>query len=218
MKHALFVDFDGTISSRDIGYAVFNHFSGGKNDELLPDWKSGKITTRECLLAEAAMVKASKDEIIDFIDKIDIDNTFPDFVKLCKDNDIPLTILSDGMDFYIKHHLNKSNLNHIKYHTNHAILEDNTIKIEFTRVNKKCPSCGICKGELIREFKQEMDEEYKIIFIGDGYSDACGAKEADYLFAKKDLVEFCNEHSLNYYSYSNFDDVTKKLRELEIIR
>lgn len=217
MKYAVFSDFDGTISARDVGYAVFHHFSGGKNDEFLPDWKSGKMTTRDCLLAEAALVKASADEIIEFIDKIDIDQTFPAFVKMCDKNDMPLMILSDGMDFYIKHLLAKHNLSHLKYLTNHARLVDNTIKIEFPRQNKSCPSCGICKGEIIQEFKQEQTEEYRIIFIGDGYSDACGAKEADYLFAKKDLVKYCNDKNINYFNYTSFTDVTDKIKELGII-
>ncbi len=218
MKYAVFSDFDGTISARDVGYAVFHNFSNGKNDEILPDWKSGRMTTRDCLLAEVAMVKAPADDIIDFIDKIDIDRTFPAFVKLCEKNKFPLIIVSDGMDFYIKHLLGKNNLNHLKYYTNHAQLVNNTIQIEFPRENKNCHSCGICKGEIISEFKEDNNNDVKIIFVGDGYSDACGAREADILFAKKDLVEYCCKNKISYYPYDSFEDVTDKLFELGIVK
>ena len=65
MKLALFTDFDGTISKRDVGYSLFHHFSDGKNDLFLPDWKEGRMTTRECLLKEAELVTATKAELVD---------------------------------------------------------------------------------------------------------------------------------------------------------
>jgi 2,3-diketo-5-methylthio-1-phosphopentane phosphatase len=213
MNLAVFCDFDGTISLRDVGYSVFHHFSNGKNEELLPDWFSGKMTTRDCLIAEAEMVNASSEELYDFVDKIDIDPTFPGFVDLCDSNQVPLSILSDGLDFYIKHLLGKNKLSHLKFVTNKAILEDNKIRIEFPHDNVECKSCGICKGEVIQNFRKNQNGEYKIIFIGDGYSDACAAKEADILFAKKDLVDYCNKNNIDYLSYDNFCDVQSHLIE-----
>jgi len=211
MKLAVFSDFDGTISTQDVGYSVFHHFSKGKNDEILPDWISGKMTTRDCLIAEAEMVNASSQELYSFIDKMDIDPTFPEFVKLCNSNQIPLSILSDGLDFYIKHLLVKHNLSHINFVTNKAILKDNKIRVEFPHDNIECKSCGICKGEIINRFRQKQNGENKIVYIGDGYSDACAAKEADILFAKKDLVVYCTNNNIDYISYDNFGDVQSYL-------
>ena len=82
MRTAVFCDFDGTITRRDVGYNIFHHFSGGKNDALLPDWKARRMTTRECLLREAAMVKASAEEIYRFIDQFEIDPGFGDQVAI----------------------------------------------------------------------------------------------------------------------------------------
>ena len=95
---------------------------------------------------------------------------------------------------------------------------NNTIQIEFPRENKNCHSCGICKGEIISEFKEDNNNDVKIIFVGDGYSDACGAREADILFAKKDLVEYCCKNKISYYPYDSFEDVTDKLFELGIVK
>ena len=218
MKLAVFCDFDGTISMRDVGYSVFNHFSNGKNDELLPDWFSGKMTTRDCLIAEAEMVNASSEELYDFIDKIDIDPTFTEFVGICDSNDIPLSILSDGLDFYIKHLLAKNNLNHLQFITNRAILEDNKIKVEFPYDNEECESCGICKGEVIKKFRKKHNSDFNIVYVGDGYSDACAAKEADILFAKKDLVDYCKNNNIEYLNYDNFNDVTTYLIEQGLLK
>ncbi len=217
MKTAIFSDFDGTISLKDVGYSLFHHFSNGKNDELLPDWKSGVMSTRDCLLAEAAMVNASPDEIYKFIDTIGIDPDFPKLLTICQEKSIPLQILSDGLDIYIKYLLEKANLTNLDFLANHAELVNNTIEITFDHENKRCQRCGICKGEIISGFRESKDEPYQIIFIGDGYSDICAAKEADILFAKKDLKEYCIKEDINFISYTHFDEIVLELKQRNIL-
>ena len=217
MKYAIFSDFDGTISTRDVGYSLFHHFSGGRNDALLPDWKAGRMTSREVLVAEAEMVDASPEQIYEFIDSIGIDQEFPTLMNLCAINEIPIKILSDGLDVYIKYLLEKADLSHLDFKANNAKLIDNTIKIHFNHTNKSCTSCGICKGEVIKDFRESQTEPYQIIFIGDGYSDVCATKEADILFAKKDLKEYCIKNEINFIPYNNFDDIMLILKEKKII-
>lgn len=214
MKTALFCDFDGTISRRDVGYAIFNHYSEGKNDELLPDWKDGKLSTRDCLLFEAAMVKASAKDVYNFIDRFEIDDSFNKFVKLCENNCSPLFIVSDGLDFYIDYILKKHNLSHLNYVANTGKLENDGITIDFPHQNETCPRCGICKGEQIKQFRNKMKDKYRIIFVGDGYSDTCAVSEADVVFAKKDLEQYCLSNKISYYKYETFDDVSQKIVEL----
>lgn len=217
MKTAIFSDFDGTISLKDVGYSLFHHFSDGRNDALLPAWKSGEMTTRDCLLAEAEMVQATPEEIYAFIDTIGIDSDFPKLLTICQEQSIPLKILSDGLDVYIKYLLEKANLQNLDFLANKATLVNNTIEINFDHDNKNCKSCGICKGEIIQEFRDDHKEPYRIIFIGDGYSDVCAAKEADILFAKKDLKEYCTTKQIPYIPYNNFMDIILDLKQKEII-
>lgn len=216
MITAIFSDFDGTISKRDVGYNIFHHFSGGRNDAILPDWKSGKMTTRECLNMEAEMVHATKEEILKFIDDFDIDNHFKTFVDKCREADHPLMLLSDGLSFYIEHILGKNGLSHLKFIANVGTLENNSITVSYPYDNKSCKRCGICKGERLRDFKESCKEECRTVFIGDGYSDACAAAEADILFAKKDLKRYCTDKNISFFSYNDFGDVIKELTNLGI--
>ncbi len=217
MKTAIFSDFDGTISLKDVGYSLFHFFSDGKNDALLPAWKSGEMSTRDCLLAEAEMVNATPEEIYAFIDKIGIDMAFPKLLTICQEKSIPLKILSDGLDVYIKYLLEKEGLGGLDFLANHAELVNNTIEISFQHTNKECKSCGICKGEILREFRENHDEPYQIVFIGDGYSDVCAAKEADILFAKKDLKEYCTNNDIKFIPYDNFNEIITELKQRDII-
>ena len=213
-KCLIAVDFDGTISERDVGYSFFHHFSGGKNDELLPFWKSGEMSTRECLIREAALVKTSKEKAYKFLEDFKLDKAFPEFVKTCREQDISLTIISDGLDFYIEFLLNKFDLTGIKAISNKAIFENGGISIMFPYDNRRCQSCGSCKEERIEDLKKQHPGEADVVFIGDGYSDVCAVKAADVLFAKKDLKKYCDDNSIEYLDYNDFNDVKSKLVDL----
>ncbi len=216
VKTAVFCDFDGTISRRDVGYNLFHHFSGGKNDELLPAWIEGTLSTRDCLRQEAAMVHASPQTILAFLDRFDIDQTFVPFEARCRAAGVPVTVMSEGMDFYIKHILSRYGLGHLPLKCNTGLLEKGTIRIEFPHINHTCKGCGNCKGERIAEYRQSAPG-CRTVFVGDGYSDACAAREADLLFAKKDLKDYCEKHNIEYNSYGTFEDVASKLLKLGIL-
>ncbi|MDP2363567.1 MAG: 2-hydroxy-3-keto-5-methylthiopentenyl-1-phosphate phosphatase, partial [Ignavibacteria bacterium] len=56
----IFVDFDGTITSQDVGEAIFRKFGDGdKTDRIIEDLLSDKISSRQCW-----------DELCDSVDKI----------------------------------------------------------------------------------------------------------------------------------------------------
>jgi len=207
---SVFCDFDGTVAQRDVGYSLFSHFSSGKNKELLPDWKSKRLSTRDCLTMEAAMVNASASEILGYLDQFALDSGFAKFVTLCRGNDVPIAIISEGMDFYIEYILAKSDLSDLPVICNRGLLTNNRIMISFPFSNEHCDWCGSCKGERMAEYRA-IAGDTRLVFVGDGYSDACAAAEADVLLAKKDLVEHCEAENIPYNSFKDFDDVTNHL-------
>ncbi len=208
---AIFCDFDGTVARRDVGYHLFHHFSGGRNDALLPDWKAGRLSTRDCLRLEAEMVRAAPDEILAFLDGFDLDPTFPRFARFCREHDLPLVILSEGMDFYIKKLLGKHGLDGLTVFSNIGHFENGGLRIEFPHRKRTCAGCGNCKAARIAEYRHRFGGDCRAIFIGDGYSDACGAGEADEVFAKKDLQKYCDAEGISYNAFADFDDVINQL-------
>lgn len=210
---AIFCDFDGTISTRDIGYHLYHHFSNGRVEELIPRWKAGHLTTRDCLILEGEMVRASADEIYQFVDQCEIDPTFPEFAALLKAQNVPLLVASEGMEFYIKRLLARHGLDWLPVSSNIGHMENNGIRMEFPNSARHCPGCGNCKAARMAEYRQSITGESRIVFIGDGYSDACGAREADLVFAKKDLVQYCQDERISYTGFDNFHDVWRELKQ-----
>jgi 2-hydroxy-3-keto-5-methylthiopentenyl-1-phosphate phosphatase len=214
----IFCDFDGTVARRDVGYHLFHHFSGGKNVELVRDWKAGLISSREILIREAALISASPVEIYQFLDSFDLSPGFEEFVRLCHCNGSPPVLLSEGMDFYIRYLLSHHGLEGLEVVSNQGELADGTIKIRFPYENRKCRRCGSCKGERIVEYRARHGDRPHTVFIGDGLSDVCAIEHADILFAKKDLERYCQEHGIAYNSFSDFFDVAERMTELGLLK
>jgi 2-hydroxy-3-keto-5-methylthiopentenyl-1-phosphate phosphatase len=63
----------------------------------------------------------------------------------------------------------------------------------------------------MKEYRHRLGHDCRVVFVGDGYSDACGADEADLVLAKKDLIRYCEDKGISYNSYRSFDDVTSLL-------
>lgn len=214
MHTAVFCDFDGTITRRDVGYNLYHHFSNGRVEELIPEWQAGRLSTRDCLTLEVEMVSATADEVYQFVDQFEVDTTFPEFAARLKAQNLPLMVASEGMEFYIKRLLARHELDYLPVSSNIGHLENDGIRIVFPHTVRRCPGCGNCKAARISEYRASIDGECRIIFIGDGYSDACGAREADLVFAKKDLVQYCQDERISYTGFDNFDDVQRELLRL----
>jgi 2-hydroxy-3-keto-5-methylthiopentenyl-1-phosphate phosphatase len=211
MKSVVFCDFDGTIARRDVGYSLFHHFSNGENDKLIPDWKSGLLSSRECLRREAAMVSASPDEIYAYLEQFDLDPGFVSFEQSCRNAGVELYVVSDGLNFYIEYLLRKAGLDHLPVQCNIGKLENHGITIVFPQENQSCERCGSCKGETIERYRLDNPDKVRIAFVGDGYSDACAVRQADLVLAKKDLEQYCLKENIVYTSFRDFFDVARVL-------
>jgi 2,3-diketo-5-methylthio-1-phosphopentane phosphatase len=113
--------------------------------------------------------------------------------------------VSDGLDFYIDAILKKNNLQDIEFFSNVTVFQDgNKLSIEFPRMNDLCEKCGTCKKDVLREQRSNYD---RIIYVGNGYSDVCPAKDADLVFAKDVLYETCRQDGTACVHYENFRDI-----------
>jgi 2-hydroxy-3-keto-5-methylthiopentenyl-1-phosphate phosphatase len=209
----VFSDFDGTISARDVGASLFNHFSGKKNWGTVQLWLEQKISSRECLWRECSYIDASKQTLLAALDRIDIQKGFPDFVSFLKTHSIPLHILSDGLDFYIKAFLARNGLDDLDIHANCAHFVNGSLYPSFPHYARGCGFCGCCKGERINSLSHDGE---LTIFIGDGFSDRCALDVADVVFARGDLEALCRETAVACLPFADFFDVINHI-EKEIL-
>ena len=212
-KPVVFCDFDGTFAEKDVGHRIFRHFSNGKNMELVRQWRAEEISSRECLTKEAAMINVRPDEFYHYVDQFELRKGAVDFYNRLKNSRIPFYIVSDGADIYIKHILAKNKLAEIPVFSNRVTISDNNYIMEFPYENDGCARCGSCKGVRIREVVSGRKSDYEIVFIGDGLSDICAVPEADTIFARGDLLEFCRQKGIIAIEYKDFFDILNMLEK-----
>ena len=61
---------------------------------------------------------------------------------------------------------------------------------------------------------QHSGDEEISVYIGNGSSDVCPAQFCDLIFAKEDLLKFCEKERVSYSQFFTFNDVVKKLTEV----
>ncbi len=202
----VFSDFDGTISAKDVGASLFNHFSGKRNHGTVKLWIEQKISSRECLWRECHYIKASREEMIEALSRIEVEKGFREFVDLLGQHKIPLHICSDGLDFYIDAFLGKAGFDGLDIHANKAHFVNGSLYPSFPYYGRGCGYCGTCKGERVRSLSQTGE---LTVYIGDGFSDRCAVGVADILFARGDLVKLAEEKSVDWQPFADFYDVIR---------
>ena len=207
MIKTIYCDFDGTITKDDSVNKFFEMYASENWMDSEKLWIEGKISSRENASIQVGLLKKiSQQQLDDYINSIEIDDYFLDFVDYVKLNNIKLTILSDGFDLFIQKILERYNLD-IPFYANKLIYKNGDFGIEFPYYNNNCDKkAGMCKCQKVKEDN--------FCYIGDGISDLCIASKADFLFASKNLHQYCSKNSIAHYYFENFNNVIKKLREL----
>lgn len=199
----IYCDFDGTITKKDSVNEFFELYAPNwKESERL--WIEGKISSRENATIQVGLLNnVSQKQLDDYINSIEIDGHFPDFVDYVKSKNIKLTILSDGFDLFIKKVLERYNLK-IPYFANRLIYNNGTFNIDFPYYNENCDKkAGMCKCQKVKESN--------FCYIGDGTSDLCIAQKADVLFATKNLHKYCEENNIKHIKFKSFCDILELL-------
>ena len=215
MKPIVLTDFDGTACRIDIGENLMRKHAGPEWPALIADWKAGRITTTQCFTRECELARLSRETILSFARKQSFEPSFIAFLDILRPlrseskQDIPLVILSDGLDLYIELLLKQHGIRDVAFFANHAAFPAGYLMPEFPYFEEGCGSCGNCKGSHIRRYKQEGYSP--VIFVGDGLSDRCVVGKADILFAKDDLLEHVQKKGVEAIPFQDFGDVHRDL-------
>ena len=212
----IFTDFDGTITFHDVGDAMFEAFGGSQCTEIVQEYREGKISAVECFRRECtACGTVNVAELNAFLDWQEIDAAFIDFVKFVRAQNLEYYIVSDGMDYYIKRILDRHGVSDVPFFANTLRLipmnGSSLVRFEphFPYTDEVCDRCACCKRNHILTMSADDDI---IIYIGEGYSDRCTARYADVIFAKDDLLKYCQQENISYYEYSTFADIVQRLQ------
>ncbi len=209
----IFCDFDGTISTQDIGYDLFDRY--GEQSPWHDRLVEGSLGIRDYWRSVAATLKEPlSDELLDeYLRTIPIDPDFSSLLQLVRDEKVPFTILSDGLSIYVNRYLALHGFDDPDVICNDARTGENgelNIRFPYSADGCECPS-AVCKRNVVLT-RSKPDE--RIIYIGDGLSDFCPAETADVIFAKGNLAAYCNRNGLPHHSWKHLSEVVRELEKL----
>ena len=216
-------DFDGTITTRDTGWVVFDELELEEAWDWEYRWRDREISSIECLTGQWDLVDLPPDELIALIDTLQVDARFPEFVERARGRGAEIVVASDGLSFYLDRLMERMGFEIcdgdpdpdepgecIARYVNMAEVTDAGVKITFPHSNEECLQCGNCKSGHLARLKLKYD---RVFYVGDGYSDRCPAMQADVVFAKDHLAGLMDEKGVAYEPFETFGDIIEKTLE-----
>ncbi|PWK07447.1 2-hydroxy-3-keto-5-methylthiopentenyl-1-phosphate phosphatase [Tumebacillus permanentifrigoris] len=211
---AIFCDFDGTITERDMIITIMERFGA-------PGWETTKdqILNQEISIQQGVgtlfhgISTTRRDEVAAYAQEVAaIRAGFPEFLEYCKEQEIDFWVTSGGIDFFVKPLLEPYAIANPIY-CNGSDFSGETIRITWPHAcDEHCTNgCGMCKPTVLRKFPEE--DLFKIV-IGDSITDLQAAKRADFVIARSKLLKDCEALGLAHAPFVTFHDVIAVLQQL----
>lgn len=219
-KFIFFTDFDGTITQQDSNDFMTDNLGFGPalrkagNADVL----FGRRDFRDAFRDMLDSVNTPFDECIDILRKnITLDPGFKAFFEWARENNMPIVILSGGMEPVIRallaHMLGQEEADSLQIVSNHVAPREGKSINEaggWHIVYHDDSGFGHDKSLEIRPYANLPAEERPVLFYaGDGVSDLSAAKETDLLFAKagRDLITYCEKENVPFTTFEDFSDI-----------
>lgn len=212
MDVTLFVDFDGTITERDLLDRIAETFGDPdvyrEVDERLDE---GTITLHEVLRREFEPVRAPLDEVVAWVlEHATIRPGFAELVAYAEKRGWRVVVLSSGFRELIEPVLRRAGLERLELLANAVEPDPAGWRVTF-RDDRPCPVCGEpCKRATVLA---ETDEGLRV-YIGDGFSDRCGALASDLVFARRTLAAHLTGLDAPFQPFDDFHGVAAEVERL----
>ncbi len=206
----VWIDFDGTISSQDVLDELISRYARDDSWKLLERrWQNGEIGSRACLAGQFDLVRIAPPELDAMLNRITLDPGAVALFRLLDLRRVPIVILSDCVDFFIRRILRRYGFAHLEVRSNTAVFADGGLKLYCPHESRSCTfGAAHCKCESMDALGQPGRRS---IYVGDGRSDLCASRKADLVFAKSVLTRLLDAENIPYRSYSTLLDVAATL-------
>ena len=201
---AFVVDFDGTVTTRDMSDELLDVFVGSVWRQLYPEGTH----PREWLTGTARLLPDNPKLLLEYIlANVEVRPGFAEFVTYCQNHRIPVIVASDGFGFYIEAVLKQVGIEGVVIYRN-DVLFNGTPSPVIRHPHETCLICGNCKARVVRELRRRHG---CVGYIGDGCNDKFGSSHADVVFARDCLANIYDQYGIAYVYWEHFFQVVDAL-------
>ncbi|KFA63655.1 hypothetical protein S40285_03148 [Stachybotrys chlorohalonatus IBT 40285] len=239
-KFIFFTDFDGTITTADSNDHLTDNYGFGlekrrvQNEEVLFERMHFRDSFRDMMDS----IKTPLDQCIEILKKnIRLDPGFKDFYDWAQENNVPIVILSGGMQPVIRALLDTL----LGPNWNIQVVSNDVGPREGKTVNEEGGWQILFHDESIHGHDKSIEiRKYSglpnrptMFYAGDGVSDLSAAKETDLLFAKADkgeqnvssygsrvandvldLVVYCEKEKVPFVTFRDWTTITQTCKDI----
>jgi len=203
-------DFDNTIAEFDVSFMLLDAFADGDWRPILQEYREHRIPVGVFSQRTFAMIKADEKTMVDYLftgDRVSIRPGFEELLKACSEKGFEFIIVSNGLEFYINAVLEHIGVRGIKVFAAQTDFSPDGLKITYINPDGQ---------QVVDKFKQSyveqhLRQDYRVVYIGDGYSDIAPASLADQVFARDDLLAHYRENNLGCTPFNDLNDVVMGL-------
>lgn len=207
---AVLCDFDGTATSVDVTDTLYLKFGDEVCKATMERWARGEIATPEELQICFSRMYPRKEEMEEFLDTVPLDPGFETLVSFCRRRGYEFAVLSDGLHWYIDRILERHGFDQLTVYANEIEFEEDGVKLSFPWHDPSWPMRGTSKPSIVSGYQ---DEGFRVVFIGNGLSDAEVAGVADLLYAKGRFLEHCREAGIPAIPFSGLREVVENWQD-----
>ena len=202
-------DFDMTVTDRDVSLLILDEFAGNNWHMLWDNYNDGKISLGEFNERAFGMVKAGRNEILDFIkNKFEVRRGFSQFVEYCRGKNYRIVIVSNGLDFYIEEVLRDIGWEDIEYHAAETVFLPGGLQARYINHD----GMVLDSNFKLSYTKLFLSQGYRVAYVGDGNSDFIPAQKCQRIFATELLLKHCRDNKVKCTPFTSFLDVTAELQ------
>ena len=201
----IIVDWDGTITRRDTLHMVVEKFG---DPQVFSKMEGGlgrrALSLEEVIRSEFATLTAPLEEVVHFLQEtVTLRAGFRRFNERFAPE---ITVLSSGFIELIEPVMQREQLT-FPLIANRLEPAPNGWRVIWTE-KRRCDICGeSCKRMRV------IAGTRPVLYVGDGYSDWCGAQSADRIFARATLARLLKERGIPFTPFETFDEITAALEE-----
>ncbi|CEJ90254.1 Putative Phosphoserine phosphatase [[Torrubiella] hemipterigena] len=222
-KFIFFTDFDGTITTADSNDYMTDNYGFGREKRAAGnhDVLTGKVNFRESFEEMMDSIDMPYDQCIQVLrESVNLDPGFKEFYDWAQANNVPIVILSGGMQPIIRALLDvllgpgwniQIVSNDVAARDGKSINEKGGWRITFHDDSIH----GHDKSIEIRKYSS-LPNRPTMFYAGDGVSDLSAARETDLLFAKagKDLVDYCETEKIPFVTFRDWTSITQTCKDI----
>ncbi|MSQ08893.1 MAG: hypothetical protein EXR57_00485 [Dehalococcoidia bacterium] len=207
------IDFDGTVTERDIGDAIVKRFGLPGWDALEAKFHAGEATIRQLWIQEISRLPGDRvAEMTAFaLETAKVRPGLRELLDYALEHGLPVEIASNGIEFYLNAILAANGLKDLQYVCLKADFSpEGSSQLVIPEDIVSCARNAMCKCARIWRMQRMASH---VLFAGDGMSDACAGPEADILAARSSLARMAEAKGWAYIPFEDFWDVLAAVKK-----